>query len=116
VIIWIEQMYISHCFYMYSWTKCESYTLAHRVAEPLISSELPADAEPRVDISSDPVAEPLTPATSTEPVTEIPHGRQESLRNVRGLHQEADGSIGWHDRSWTILNGKLNMLKLSNDY
>ena len=24
--------------------------------------------------------------------------------------------IGWHDRSWTTLNGKLTMLKLSNNY
>ena len=25
-------------------------------------------------------------------------------------------SIGWHDRSWTILNGKLTMLELLNIY
>ena len=24
--------------------------------------------------------------------------------------------IGWHDRSWTILNGKLTMLELLNIY
>ena len=35
---------------------------------------------------------------------------------IRGNWWALISNIGWHDRSWTILNGKLTMLELLNIY